>query len=91
MLNSLKSYLISAGAVLFAILTAFAAVMKGQRDEAKEKVEDAKRTIKVQKATRNKEQSVEKVRTEARQETEEVKKAHEQRPKGERPAGSFRR
>lgn len=78
-------------AAAFAALVAVMLFVVGQRDRAREKVEEAKGKAKAQSAARETEQGISEARQEAREHTSEVQHEDDERPSGKRPSGNLRR
>ncbi len=63
----------------------------GQRDRAKEAAGRAKAEAKSKNAVLEAERSIDKARAQSREQSSEVQREADQRPKGQRPSGNLRR
>lgn len=84
-MNTLWGWIAAAGAALVAALL----FVSGQRDRAREKMEQAKGKAQAEKRTREREQEIDEHATEARRTTEDQTRENDKRPPTERPTGKF--
>lgn len=90
-LSGIWKYIVAGLSAVIAILGAALLVISGQRDRAKEAAQDAKDGLKAVSAARETEQSTQDAQAEAREQSAEVQREHEDRPADTRPDGDFRR
>lgn len=77
--------------MIIGLLGAALLYTSGQRDRAKEAASRAKAEAKSKSAVLEAERSIDKARTMAREQSNEVQREAEERPAGTRPSGHFRR
>lgn len=87
MIGKLKAGLVAALGFLLAGLL----FVIGQRDKARAKVKEVQTAKATVEANQELERTIHKVQAEARKQSQETRREHEERPAGKRPDGNFRR
>lgn len=91
MFSTIWSKVAGALVMIVGLLGAALLFVGGQRDRAKEAASRAKAEAKSKSAVLEAERSIDKVRAQAREQSSEVQREADQRPKGQRPSGNLRR
>lgn len=76
---------------VFGVLVGALGWMKSKKDTAEQKAQVAEQNLAVERSTRAKESEIDQAKAQARTQSAEVQKDHEDRPTDVRPDGDFRR
>ncbi|MBF57730.1 MAG: hypothetical protein CME80_08430 [Halomonas sp.] len=90
-MSSLWAKFTGALVMIIGLLGAALLFVGGQRDRAKEAASRAKAEAKSKSAVLEAERSIDNARAQAREQSSEVQREADQRPKGTRPSGNLRR